>query len=115
VNTHTYIFGKKEATRILSVFRWDVRYDEASGIIQTQVLTCMSCFITRTCKVHFEAFPKTPGFCVYSRRKMDHEDTPRPSYDLVLAFTKLLTQRFLSMLSDSTYRHKGMLHVTAFL
>jgi len=55
-------FGKKEAIRILSVFCWDVSCDEASGIIQSQVLTCMGCFITRAWKVHFEAFPRTLWF-----------------------------------------------------
>jgi hypothetical protein len=59
--------------------------------------------------------PELSGFSVYSRRKMEYKDTPLQSYGLVLAFTKLLIQRLLSMLSDSAWRHKGILHETAFL
>jgi len=75
----------------------------------------MSCFTKRARKVHFEAFPRTLWFLRLFSSKMDHKDTPRRSYSLVLAFTKLLTLRFLSMLIDSACRRKGMLNYTAFL
>jgi hypothetical protein len=36
----------KDVTRILSVFRWDVSCGKVLGIIQSQVVVWMGCFIT---------------------------------------------------------------------
>ena len=48
LNIYIYIYiTKKDATRILSVYCWDVSCSEVLGIIQSQVVSWMGGFITR--------------------------------------------------------------------